>query len=251
VIDAAVLDTPGWGMETRRPIRKPASKFRAIRRGGKAEPRRHDTEARATTAGRIVYIVDADRDRRVHAARFLRKCGFQTEAFGSGDDFFGALSYLAPGCSLIASNPDNGAEIIPLIREMRPEMMSIMAAVNPTPREAVQALKEGAIDVLELPFDEKHLLAALDQAFLALPAHVAREHRRSEASNLIKTLTSRENDVFRAIAEGATNLQISAHLAISERTVEMHRAGVMRKLGMSNVAALTRFAVMTGVVKLD
>lgn len=240
-------------METRRPIRKPASKFRAIRRGGNAEPKRLDAEARATTADRIVYIVDADRDRRVHAARFLGTCGFQTEAFGSSDDFFGALSYLAPGCSLIVSNQDgqNGAEIIPLVREMRPEMMSIMAAVNPTPREAVQALKKGAINVLELPFDEKHLLAALDQAFLALPAHVARERRRGKASILIKTLTSRENEVFRAIVEGATNLEISAHLAISERTVEMHRTSIMRKLGMNNVAALTRFAVMTGLVKLE
>jgi two-component system response regulator FixJ len=107
-------------------------------------------------------------------------------------------------------------------------------------RSAVRAMKEGACDVLEKPFDAASLLDRVRRAFV-LDAELRKDRARAANAALMLTrLTARERQIFDLLCEGWTNKKIAAEFACSARTVEVHRAHVMEKLGAGNVVDLVR-----------
>ena len=109
---------------------------------------------------------------------------------------------------------------------------------------AVAAMKAGAIEFLEKPYEKKALLAAIDTAFERLSTQSGDARMKAEAAASIATLTAREKDVLHYLVDGMTNKAIAEALSISPRTVEIHRANLMEKLGAESLSAALRLAFL-------
>jgi two-component system response regulator FixJ len=112
---------------------------------------------------------------------------------------------------------------------------------------AVRAMKAGAVDFLEKPFEKAGLLAAIEQAFVRLDDADAHSARAGEAKVRIAALTGREQDVLQGLAHGYPNKTIAFDLGISPRTVEVHRANLMSKLGVNSLSDALRIAFAAGL----
>lgn len=198
----------------------------------------------------MVYIVDSDASYRRRLVLALRHQGMETRAFASGEDLIEATSYLPAGCVLLAMRGHDRLEhnLLATLLARRSDMPILVMRVAPTIRQAVQALRDGAVDCLDIPCPMPKLRQALDYAFGILPAKVAHQQFIGEAAALHADLTPREKDVLKGIVAGMTNRDIAKTLHIGVRTVEMHRGNIMQKLRMDNLVALIRFATLTGIV---
>lgn len=171
-------------------------------------------------------------------------------AYVSGKDLIDAGGYILPGCVLLIARPPHPdqSEMVRALLATRPEMAVIVMGADPTIARAVQALRAGAVDFLDLACPLAKLRIALDYAFDILPEKVAHQRFISEAIALKAQLTPREQDVLAGIVAGHTNRAIAGALGIGTRTVEMHRGNIMQKLHMDNIVELIRFAVLSGIV---
>jgi two-component system response regulator FixJ len=113
---------------------------------------------------------------------------------------------------------------------------------------AVKAMKAGAVDFIEKPFEEGPMLDAVRRALIGQENAIRAESRRAEQRARLARLTARERDVFQRLAEGKPNKIIAHELVISPRTVEIHRARVMEKLEAGSLSDLVRCAVACGVI---
>lgn len=198
---------------------------------------------------RVVHIVDSDAGNRRSLARTLRHEGMDSFAYASGDDLLEASGYILPGCVLIIARPPqpDQSDMVRTLLAARAEMAVIVMGAEPTIALAVQALRAGAVDFLDLACPLAKLRVALDYAFDILPEKVAHQRFIGEAIALKSRLTPREQDVLKGIVAGHTNRAIAQALGIGTRTVEMHRSNIMQKLHMDNIAELIRFAVLSGI----
>ncbi|MCA8905591.1 MAG: DNA-binding response regulator, partial [Hyphomonas sp.] len=112
---------------------------------------------------------------------------------------------------------------------------------------AVKAMKAGAVDFVEKPYEKHVLVEALNRAFARLDERSQRDLLVDEAKGRIERLTPREHDVLVGLVEGQTNKAIADSLNISPRTVEIHRANLMEKLGATSLSAVLRIAFAAGV----
>jgi two-component system response regulator FixJ len=215
-----------------------------------------------TVTPRTVHIVDSDAACRRDLAQLVRQQGLDCHPFAGLGDLAEALGYLQAGCVLMAwrgqhaTNEDPNAPsedaglgaMVQSVLAIRPEMAVIVMAARPTIRQVVQALRAGAVDFLEIPVVADSLRPVLDHGFAILPARVAKQQRLGQATALTTQLTPREQEVLRGVVAGLTNRAIAERLRIGVRTVEMHRGNIMQKLQMENLAALIRFAILTGIL---
>jgi len=210
-------------------------------------------EADIMIAARIVYLVGGDPEFRRSLARMLRAEGFRTHAFANATDMIDATAYIDPGCVLLdGALPDGDA--FDLLRELgtlRPEMPVIMMYQAASVQTAVRAIREGAIDFVERPFDDIVLLATLEQAFTKLPGRVRRELRVRDAVVKSDRLTPREREVLDGMLAGRSSREIGGAIGIGVRTVEMHRANVMRKLDTDSLPALMRLCLLAGLTNIE
>jgi two-component system response regulator FixJ len=112
---------------------------------------------------------------------------------------------------------------------------------------AVRAMKAGAVDFIEKPFEKAVLLTAIESAFERLADADGRASRAADAAVLIAALSAREQDVLKGLAQGLPNKTIAYDLGISPRTVEVHRANLMTKLGVRSLSEALRIAFSAGV----
>lgn len=204
-------------------------------------------------AARIVYLAGGDPEFRRSLARMLRAVGFRTHAFASAADMIDATAYIDPGCVLLdAALPDGDA--LGLLREfgtLRPEMPVIMMDQAASVQTAVRAIRAGAIDFVERPFDDAVLLAMLEQAFAQLPGRVRHGLRVRDAMLKGDRLTPREREVLDGMLAGRSSREIGGVIGIGVRTVEMHRANVMRKLDTDSLPALMRLCLLAGLTSIE
>jgi two-component system response regulator FixJ len=189
---------------------------------------------------RIVYVVDDDADVRASLEMLLRRLGYRILAFDSARAFLGASIAATDSCVLadVRMPKMDGLALQREIKRTIPGLPVIMMTGHGDVAMAVQAMKEGAIEFLEKPFEKAALIGALENAFSkALPVSV--EHATFE-QRLKKSLTDREREVFDLLVEGHQNKMIAHKLGISARTVEVHRSRVMDKLGAKNLADLVK-----------
>ncbi|MDJ0977580.1 MAG: response regulator [Erythrobacter sp.] len=196
-----------------------------------------------------VYIVDDDETVRRSVGFMLKTSGHKVSAFESGSQFLKAVRNIAPGCILLdIQMPEiDGLEVQKELRERGVAFPVIVMTGHGDVHVAVRAMKAGALDFIEKPFAKETLIEALGEAFERLDRSGAKSKRREEAEVLINSLTRREHDVLLGLTKGHPNKTIGYDLEISARTVEIHRANLMKKLGVHNLSDLLRIAFAAGV----
>lgn len=177
-------------------------------------------------------------------ARLLAAEGFETRAHAGAEAFLAALRPDEAGCAIIDLGlPDiGGLELQARLAALDPALPVVVLTGQGDIPLSVRAMKAGALDFLTKPVDAPALLAALRQAL----EHRARAHAARLASDeqhaLLARLSPREAEVLAGVARGLLNKEIAAALGIAEKTVKIHRAGGLEKLGVRSVPALMAYA---------
>lgn len=202
---------------------------------------------------RHVYVVDDDDGLRASVEMLLEAAGgFVTSGFPSGETFLQDLQRLEPGCVLLDLNMPglNGLEVLRLLRQRDRRFETILLTGQGDIGIAVEAMKAGAIDFIEKPYDNRMLLGALAAGFARIEDREREESAIQSARDGIERLTPRERDVLLGLIDGKANKIIAFELDISPRTVEIYRANLMDKLGVRSVAEAVRIAFAAGLVSV-
>jgi two-component system response regulator FixJ len=197
---------------------------------------------------RIIHIVDDDADFRRSLARLLEAAGFATTTYESGEAFLQVAPGLAAGCILLDIQMPrmNGLQVQEELNRLGLHLPIIVMAAYGDVTTAVRAMKAGAIDFLEKPFEDTPFLAAIERA-LAYPWRARQEWEAERAVERIAPLSPREREVLIRLLAGNPNKVIATDLAISVRTVEVHRARMLERLGVRSLAEAIRLAVLAGL----
>lgn len=201
------------------------------------------------SARRMVHIVDDEEAIRRSAGFMLKTSGYAVSTYASGDAFLQAAKDAEPGCVLLDVRMPgmDGLEVQQVMAERGIGMPVVVLTGHGDITVAVRAMKGGAVDFIEKPFEKAVLLTAITAAFERLDDVQARAARAVDAAVAIAALTSREQDVLRGMAQGLPNKTIAFDLGISPRTVEVHRANLMAKLQVKSLSEALRLAFAAGL----
>jgi two-component system, LuxR family, response regulator FixJ len=197
---------------------------------------------------RLIYLVDDEEAIRRSAGFMLKTSGYQVAGFASGVEFLKERD-LAPGCVLLDVRMPgmDGLEVQRELLARGSTLPVIVMTGHGDVNVAVQAMKAGAIDFIEKPFEKAVLLRALDDGFSRIEQADRGRVRAEEANVRLNALTARERDVLQGLVRGHPNKTIAFDLDISPRTVEIHRANLMTKLGVASLSEALRIAFAAGL----
>jgi two-component system response regulator FixJ len=203
------------------------------------------------TDRRLIHIVDDEESIRRSAKFMLSTSGFAVETWESGVAFLRDVRHAATGCILLdVRMPEmDGLQVQQELHRHGITMPVIILTGHGDVSTAVHAMKAGAVDFIEKPFEKDVLLAAIEAAFERLDNAAASETQTAEAEILLGKLTPREREVLDGLARGYPNKTIAYDLNISSRTVEVHRANVMSKLEVRSLSDALRIAFAAGLGK--
>lgn len=198
---------------------------------------------------RVIHIVDDEDAIRRSASFMLKTAGFAVTTHVSGVAFLKTVKTLEPGCVLLdVRMPEmDGLAVQAAMNERGVTLPVIVLTGHGDVSVAVRAMKGGAVDFLEKPFERAALLEAIERAFERLGAHEGRVAQASEAAKILAGLTARELDVFKGMVRGLPNKTIAYDLGISSRTVEVHRANLMAKLHVRSLSEALRIGFAAGL----
>lgn len=193
---------------------------------------------------RTVYIVDDDREARISLQMLLRSVGMHGWSFGSAADLLESLPHLAKGCLLVDLRMPamDGIGLLSELESLGIGWPAVVVSGRADVASAVAALRLGVVDFLEKPYSEEELLAAIDRCFERAEGQEIAKSGRAQ----IETLSARERDVLDGVLQGESSKEVARRLEISPRTVEMHRARMMRKLGVRNAIEAFGLAAAAG-----
>jgi len=193
---------------------------------------------------RLIHLVDDDEAIRRSAGFVLKTSGYRVLAYESGDALLKEASGLEPGCILLDIRMPgmDGLQVQEALRDRGIALPVVIMTGHGDVTLAVQAMKSGAVDFIEKPFEKAVLLEAIDLAFERLKRSKAVGERANEAQVRLQALTPRERDVLDGLAQGLPNKTIAYDLGISPRTVEIHRANLMTKLEVRSLSEALRIA---------
>jgi two-component system response regulator FixJ len=200
---------------------------------------------------RTVHVVDDDAGVRRSLDRLLQSAGFATVAYESGLAALDAAAQLTGGCLLVDARLPavDGLETLARLHALGVRLPVVVMTGHGDVPTAVRAMKAGAVDFLEKPFDEEHLIATIEAA-LGRAGLGGRDREALEAAGRIAALSPRERKVLNALVAGRANKMIAYELGISVRTVEVHRARMLERLGSRRLAEAVRLAVMAGMAQV-
>lgn len=195
-------------------------------------------------AEKRVYLVDDEAAVRRSVGFMLKTSGFEVESFESGEEFLKAAAHLAPGCVLldVRLSGIDGLAVQQAMKDRGIVLPVIIITGHGDVGLAVRAMKAGAVDFLEKPFEKTAMIAALDQAMLRNEGRAELVRLADQARAQLNGLTPRERDVLHGLVEGQSNKVIAYDLGISPRTVEIHRANLMSKLGVNSLSDALKIA---------
>ena len=193
---------------------------------------------------RTVHLVDDDDSVRRSVGFMLKTSGYRVLNYASGQDLLAANRELDAGCILmdIRMPGMDGLEVQEALRERGIALPVVIMTGHADIALAVRAMKAGAIDFIEKPFDKPVLMAALEQGFASLSTAADSRGRAKDALVRLQVLTGRERQVLDGLADGLPNKTSAFDLGISPRTVEIHRANLMTKLHVRSLSEALRIA---------
>lgn len=198
-----------------------------------------------------VYVIDDDPAMRDSLDFLLDAAGFEARLFESALGFLAALPALGPGCVVSDVRMPNldGIELLRRLKETnKPFPIIIMTGHGDIPL-AVEAMKLGAIDFIEKPFEDDRLIGTIKAALSSAAQRHKGEAVTADIASRIASLSPRERQVMEGLVAGLSNKLIARNYEISPRTIEVYRANVMTKMQASSVSELVRFAIRGGLLK--
>lgn len=197
------------------------------------------------TTPAIVHVVDDDAAIREALVLLLESAGHAARAHADAAAFLADVDPAQPGCVVadVRMPGMSGLELQRHLNENRIDLPVIIITGHGDVAMAVQALKQGAVDFIEKPFDEHVLMNSIAQA-LDKGTRAFRERQAlADIQARVAELTPREREVMDLVVQGLPNKAVAAELAISVRTVEIHRARVMEKMAANSLSELVRMAL--------
>ncbi|WP_332816689.1 response regulator transcription factor [Sphingopyxis sp.] len=198
---------------------------------------------------KLVHIVDDEDAIRRSASFMLKTSGYAVETWANGALFLKEIRHVPEGCVLLdVRMPEmDGLEVQQALLERGVTMPVIVLTGHADVSIAVRAMKAGAVDFLEKPFEKAVLIASIEAAFARMAAADGAAARAAEAEVVLAILTPREREVLEGLAQGLPNKTIAYDLGISPRTVEVHRANLMAKLDVRSLSDALRLAFAAGL----
>ena len=197
----------------------------------------------------IIHVVDDDEAIRRSLSFLLKTSGFAVRLYDGGTAFLKEAGNLEPGCVLLdVRMPDiDGLAVQAKLRAKGVMIPVVIMTGHGDVDLAVAAMKGGASDFIEKPFEKAALLACIEAAMQQAFAQRGTGARAEEARDRLNVLTDREREVLQGLVRGLPNKTIAYDLGISPRTVEIHRANLMTKLEVRSLAEALRIAFQSGM----
>ena len=192
-----------------------------------------------------VFVVDDDDAVRTSLKLLLKSVGQPAEAYASAQEFLDAFDPERPGCLVLDIRMPgmSGLELQGKLNEMHAMTPIVFITGHGDVPMAVEAMQNGAVDFIQKPFRDQDLLDRINQALEKDKENRAGLLARDEIRRRIDTLTPREREVLDLVTQGKANKVVAGDLNVSQRTVEIHRARVMEKMGASSLAHLVRMVL--------
>jgi len=187
-----------------------------------------------------VFVVDDDEAVRDSLALLLRSVELAVATFSSANEFLDSYDPAAPGCLILDVRLPgmSGLELQQRLADDGADLPIVFITGHGDVPMAVRAMRRGAVDFLQKPFSDQQLLDRVQQALAEQSQRRQQSESKAEIAQRIGSLTPREHEVMELIVEGLANKVIANRLGTSQRTVEVHRASVMRKMQADSVARL-------------
>lgn len=207
-----------------------------------------EQQSATSKAGPVVLIVDDDDNMRSALRRLFFSVGVQVEMYASGAALLEDARFDRPGCLLLdVKMPGmNGLEVQAALNERGVDIPTIFLTGASDVPIAVAAMRAGAVDFLEKPYENDQLVARVHQA---IERHLRQRNdnaERAELSKRMASLTPREREVLELVVTGQTSKEIARVLGASHRTIEIHRNHLMEKTGAQSLADLVRIRLSEG-----
>ena len=201
------------------------------------------------TTGGVVYVVDDDEAICTALTRLLKFVGLDVVTFPTAQQFLDAPTARRPGCLILDVRLPGlgGLDLQARLGPMQRTLPIIFITGHGNVPTSVRAMKGGAIDFLQKPFDEEDLLAAVNRALALSREAVSANAVQADIERRLETLTPRERQVLAMVVTGMLNKQIAAELGAAEKTIKVHRGRVMQKMKVGSVAELVRLTEIVGI----
>jgi two-component system response regulator FixJ len=196
-----------------------------------------------------VCVIDDDDALRESLSFLLRTAQIDVVSYPSATTFLDALPDVHASCVItdVRMPEMSGIDLLRRLKELKIDVPVIVITGHGDVPLAVVAMKVGASDFLEKPFDDEVLLASVRSALKRRDGEKRRNSGRAEIENKLTTLSNRERDVLNGLVAGRANKQIAYDLGISPRTVEIYRANLMNKMQAGSLSDLVRMALLAGI----
>jgi two-component system response regulator FixJ len=198
----------------------------------------------------IVHVIDDDEALRESLAFLLRTADIEAKSYASAAAFLDALPLKGLTCIItdVRMPGLSGIDLLRRVKELGIEAPVIVITGHGDVPLAVEAMRFGALDFLEKPFDDEILLQSVRAALRQQAGAAKRQSERAEIEGRLAALSPRERDVLGGLVAGRANKQIAFDLGISPRTVEIYRANLMDKMQAGSLSDLVRMALIVGIL---
>ncbi len=195
-----------------------------------------------------VYVVDDDRLVRESLEWLLESVNLQTRLYENGQAFLDEFSPGLPGCVVLDVRMPglNGMELHQSIKHIDPDFPVIIVTGHADVPMAIRAMKEGAFDFIEKPYNDQHMLERIQLAIHHYDDLQKHQEKADALQNRFEQLSKRESQVLAGVLQGHPNKIIADQLCLSIKTIEVHRANLMSKLGVKTITELVRLAIEAG-----
>jgi FixJ family two-component response regulator len=192
-----------------------------------------------------VYVIDDDEAVRDALGMLFRSVGYRVETYAAAADFLDGLDLERSGCLVLDVRLPgmSGLELHERLVSRHALLPVVFITGHGDVPMAVRAMKAGAVDFLEKPFNEQNLLDRVSRAFDLETRERREREQESDLRKRFESLTPREREVLDLVVDGELNKVIASRLGVSQRTVEIHRAHVMSKMGAESLAHLVRLTL--------
>jgi two-component system, LuxR family, response regulator FixJ len=199
----------------------------------------------------VIYVIDDDDAVRQSLEFLLRTAGINVRGFDSAKAFLEVLPQVRSGCIITdVRMPDiSGIDLLRKVKEGDVDIPVIVITGHGDVSLAVEAMKIGAVDFLEKPFDDDQLLAAVRATLSENADAAARNAELARVNDRLAALSNREREVLEGLVAGKANKAIAFDLGISPRTVEIYRANLMTKMEANSLSDLVRIAMVAGILQ--